>query len=141
MKGIHNMQKNITLIPINNNMNFLGNIIWLVFGGFFSFIGYMVGGFMMCLTIIGIPFGLQMFKIGFFTLWPFGSQIRDAEYSTGCISTILNIVWALTGGICMAINHLFFGFLLCLTIIGIPFGRQHFKLMSLCFTPFGKVII
>lgn len=119
-------------------MNLLGNIIWLIFGGFFTFIGYMVGGFLLCLTVIGIPFGLQLFKIGVFTLWPFGTQVREVQGGTGCLSTVMNILWILLGGIWVALGHLLFGLLLAITIIGIPFARQHFKLLSLTFTPFGK---
>ena len=119
-------------------MNLLGNIIWLLFGGFYSFIGYMVGGFGLCLTVIGIPFGLQLFKIGILTLWPFGTQVRDIPGGSGCLATVMNILWILLGGIWVAIGHLFFGLLLAITIIGIPFARQHFKLLALTFTPFGK---
>jgi uncharacterized membrane protein YccF (DUF307 family) len=121
-------------------MNLIGNLIWLIFGGFVSFVGYMVSGLLLCLTIIGIPFGLQCFKIGFFTLLPFGRQVREVPGQTGCLSTIFNIIWIFVGGIWIALVHLGFGLLLAITIIGIPFARQHFKLMSLSFTPFGKEI-
>ncbi|RFS21839.1 YccF domain-containing protein [Chitinophaga silvatica] len=121
-------------------MNFIGNIIWLIFGGFISFIQYMLAGFVLCLTIIGIPFGLQCFKIAFFILLPFGREIRHMPSSVGCLSTILNIIWAISAGLGIALTHFFFGLLLTLTIIGIPFARQHFKLMSLAFTPFGKEV-
>ena len=121
-------------------MNLIGNLIWLIFLGFASFVGYMVSGLLLCLTIIGIPFGLQCFKIGFFTLLPFGRQVREVPGQTGCLSTIFNIVWIFVGGIWIALVHLGFGLLLAITIIGIPFARQHFKLMSLSFTPFGKEI-
>jgi uncharacterized membrane protein YccF (DUF307 family) len=121
-------------------MNLIGNIIWLIFGGFFTFLQYMVNGLLLCLTIIGIPFGLQCFKIGFFTLMPFGRQVRDVPGQTGCLATIFNIIWIFIGGIWIALAHLGFGLLLAITIIGIPFARQHFKLMSLSFTPFGKEI-
>lgn len=121
-------------------MNLIGNILWLIFGGFVSFVGYMVSGLLLCLTIIGIPFGLQCFKIGLFTLLPFGRQVREVPGQTGCLSTIFNIIWIFVGGIWIALAHLGFGLLLAITIIGIPFARQHFKLMSLSFTPFGKEI-
>ncbi|WP_212004833.1 YccF domain-containing protein [Chitinophaga sp. HK235] len=121
-------------------MNLLGNIIWLIFGGFASFLGYMVSGLLFCVTIIGIPFGVQCFKIGLFTLMPFGREIRDVPGPTGCLATLFNIIWVFTGGIWVALCHFFFGVLLTLTVIGIPFGRQHFKLMSLTFAPFGKEI-
>jgi len=121
-------------------MNFIGNILWIIFGGIFIFFEYLIGGFILCLTIVGIPFGLQCFKFAFVGLAPFGVQITDTSSNTGCLSTIMNIIWLLCGGIWIALTHLFFGTLLCLTVIGIPFGRQHFKLMNLAFTPFGKSI-
>jgi uncharacterized membrane protein YccF (DUF307 family) len=121
-------------------MNLLGNLIWLIFGGFITCIEYLLSGLLLCLTIIGIPFGLQCFKIAFFTLLPFGRQVRDVPGPTGCIATIFNIIWIFCGGIWIAITHLVFGLLLCVTIVGIPFGLQHFKLMSLTFAPFGKEI-
>lgn len=119
-------------------MNLIGNIIWLIFGGFYSFIGYMFGGFCLCITIIGIPFGLQLFKIGILTLWPFGTRVREIPGDSGCLATVMNILWILLGGIWVALGHLLFGLLLAITIIGIPFARQHFKLLTLSFTPFGK---
>ncbi|MEC5145809.1 YccF domain-containing protein [Chitinophaga sp. 212800010-3] len=121
-------------------MNLIGNIIWLIFGGFVAFIQYMISGILLCLTIIGIPFGIQCFKIGFLVLMPFGRQVRESGGQTGCLSTLFNIIWIFIGGIWIALTHLFFGLLLAITIIGIPFARQHFKLMSLSFTPFGKEI-
>ncbi|NSL86148.1 YccF domain-containing protein [Chitinophaga solisilvae] len=122
-------------------MNLIGNIIWLIFGGFVVFVEYMISGILFCLTIIGIPFGLQCFKIGLLTLFPFGRQVREVPGPTGCIATVFNIIWIFTGGIWVALSHLVFGLLLALTIIGIPFARQHFKLMSLTFAPFGKEVI
>lgn len=123
-----------------NFMNLLGNIIWLIFGGIIVFLEYMIAGLILCITIIGIPFGLQCFKIGILSLAPFGQQVREANGTSGCLSTIFNIIWILIGGIWIALTHLFFGLLLAITIIGMPFARQHFKLMSLSFTPFGKEI-
>ncbi|TDB67552.1 YccF domain-containing protein [Arundinibacter roseus] len=122
-------------------MNLLGNIIWLVFGGLLVFIEYMVAGFVMCITIIGIPFGLQCFKIGMLSLFPFGKDVRDVPTSGGFLTTVFNVIWIVIGGIWIALTHLFFGVLLAVTIIGLPFARQHFKLMSLSFTPFGKEVV
>jgi len=121
-------------------MSTLGNLIWLVFGGFIVFLEYMVSGFLLCLTIIGIPFGLQAFKLAFLALWPFGKTIGYKSYAPGCLSTIMNILWLLIGGIWIALTHLIFGLLLGITIIGIPWAKQHFKLMSLALTPFGREI-
>lgn len=119
-------------------MNLIGNIIWIIFGGFFVFLEYLIGGLILCLTIIGIPFGIQCFKLALVALAPFGMEFQSSERQTGCLSTLLNIIWILCGGIWIALTHLFFGILLCITIIGIPFGMQHFKLMGLAFTPFGQ---
>lgn len=122
-------------------MNSLGNIIWLIFGGFLSALGYVVGGFALCLTIVGIPFGLQCFKLASFILWPFGREAVSTSSSGGCLATLLNVIWIVCGGFWVAIVHLFFGFLLCITIIGIPFGKQHFKLVEISLMPFGKRIV
>jgi len=122
-------------------MSFLGNLIWLVFGGFLVFIEYMVAGFLLCLTIIGIPFGIQAFKLASLALWPFGTTIGMKSYAPGCLSTIMNLIWLLIGGIWIALTHLIFGILLGITIIGIPWAKQHFKLVSLALTPFGREII
>ena len=96
-------------------MSVLGNIIWLVFGGFFIALEYLVSGFLLCCTIIGIPFGLQGFKIGLVALLPFSQTI--------------------------ALSHLGWGLLFCITIVGIPFGIQHFKLMRVALFPFGRTVI
>lgn len=122
-------------------MNFLGNLIWLVFGGLLAALGYIIGGFVLCLTIVGIPFGIQCFKIASLELWPFGRQVVPANSSMGCLSLFCNIIWLLCGGLYTAIVHLFFAALLAITIIGIPFARQHLKLMELSLMPFGKAIV
>jgi uncharacterized membrane protein YccF (DUF307 family) len=119
----------------------IGNLIWFFFGGFISAIGYVTGGLALCITIIGIPFGLQCFKIAGFVIWPFGRDVVTHDRSSGCLYILFNILWILTGGLWAALSHLVFGLLLCLTIIGIPFGRQHFKLASLALAPFGKDIV
>jgi len=119
-------------------MKLLGNLIWIVFGGFVICLEYLVGGLILCVTIVGIPFGLQCFKIGIASLMPFGLEIRSRPVVGGCLTTVLNIIWIFCGGIWIAFTHLLLGLLFCITIIGIPFGRQHFKLMNLCFAPFGK---
>ena len=122
-------------------MNILGNLIWLIFGGFAAAMGYVVGGFLLCLTIVGIPWGLQCFKIAGLVLWPFGRQVVSAKSSTGCLSVLFNIIWIFCGGLYTALVHLFFAALLFITIIGIPFARQHLKLVELSLMPFGKQII
>ena len=122
-------------------MSFLGNLIWLVFGGFLVFLEYMVAGLLLCVTIIGIPFGIQAFKLAMLALWPFGTTIGYKASAPGCLSTLMNIIWLLIGGIWIALTHLIFGILLGITIIGIPWAKQHFKLMSLALTPFGRTLI
>lgn len=122
-------------------MSFLGNLIWLVFGGFLVFLEYMVAGLLLCITIIGIPFGFQAFKLAQLALWPFGTTIGYKASAPGCLSTIMNIIWLLIGGIWIALTHLIFGILLGITIIGIPWAKQHFKLVSLALTPFGRTLV
>ena len=95
----------------------------------------------MMFTIIGIPFGMQTLKMASLALWPFGKEVRSGERSNGCLYVLMNILWIFLGGIWICLSHLGFGLLLCITIIGIPFGIQHFKLAGLALTPFGKDIV
>jgi len=122
-------------------MRFLGNIIWLVFGGIIIFAEYLISSLLLMATIIGIPFGIQTLKLAILALWPFGSEIRIIPGNSGCISTLMNIIWIFIGGIWIAITHLVFGVLFAITIVGIPFALQHFKLARLALTPFGKEIV
>ncbi|MBC35689.1 MAG: hypothetical protein CL663_06600 [Bacteroidetes bacterium] len=121
-------------------MKILGNLIWLVFGGILIAIEYVIASLLLMITIIGIPFAFQTLKLAGLALWPFGSEVVTTENPAGCTSTLLNVIWLLIGGIWIALTHVFFGIILCLTIIGIPFGKQHFKLAALALTPFGKTI-
>jgi len=122
-------------------MNFLGNLIWLLFGGLATAIGYFLGGVAMMVTIVGIPFGFQLIKIGSLCLWPFGRTFQvDRGNVPGCLFGILNIIWLLIAGLWIALLHILFGFLLCITIIGIPWGMQHFKLAGFALVPFGRSI-
>src|SRR5882757_9332259 len=122
-------------------MNLIGNLIWLVFGGLAAALGYIVGGFFLCMTIVGIPFGLQCFKIAGLVLWPFGRQVVNTRSGMGCLSLFFNIIWLICGGLYTALVHLLFAAILFITIIGIPFARQHLKLMELSLMPFGKQVI
>jgi len=122
-------------------MKFLGNIIWLVFGGIIISAEYVVSSILLMATIIGIPFGIQTLKLAVLALWPFGRDIRVVQNNTGCLSTIMNIIWFFIGGIWIAITHLAFGILFAITIIGLPFAKQHFKLAGLALTPFGREIV
>jgi len=121
-------------------MKFLGNIIWLIFGGFAIAMEYFVSSIALMLTIVGIPFGLQTMKLGVLALWPFGSTVVRTEMAGGCLSTFMNLIWVIFFGIWIALTHLLFGILLSITIIGIPWGKQHFKLMGIALTPFGRTI-
>ena len=121
-------------------MNFFGNIMWFILGGFIVSLCYFLVGAVFCLTIIGIPFGIQLFKIGLFALWPFGSEVVSDTNDGGCLAILMNVLWILFGGIEVATLHVGFGILCCLTIIGIPFGLQHFKMTLLALVPFGKKI-
>lgn len=119
-------------------MKFIGNIVWLILGGIVIALVYYIVGLLFCLTIIGIPFGFQLFKFGTFSLWPFGTQVIEGKDSIGCTTLFMNILWIILGWWEIALMHLFFGFILCITIIGIPFGMQHFKMAGLSLLPFGK---
>lgn len=122
-------------------MKTVGNLIWLLFGGIFIAIEYLISSIILFVTIIGIPFGLQTLKLAELALWPFGKETRSVDKGTGCLSTLMNLIWILTGGIWICMSHLFFGILLGITIIGIPFAKQHFKLAGLALTPFGREIV
>ncbi len=123
-------------------MGVIGNILWILFGGgIFIFLEYFIGGLLLCITVIGIPFGYQCFKLALLGLVPFGRNIVNKESSTGCLSTLMNIIWILIGGIWISLTHLLFAALCAITIIGIPFSIQHIKLATLALTPFGKEII
>lgn len=119
-------------------MSFLGNIIWMIFGGFIAGLGYILGGLLVCLTIVGIPFGVQAIKLGIATMTPFGRQIVPNESASRPVPLILNIGWAVLFGWEIALAHLIHGLILYITIIGIPFGQQHFKLIPLALAPFGR---
>lgn len=121
-------------------MKLLGNLIWLLCGGLITCMEYLVASLLLMVTIVGIPFGLQTLKLAMLSLWPFGSTVTDSGNSGGCLSILMNVIWILIGGIWICLTHLVFGVLLCITIIGIPFGRQHFKMAALSLAPFGKNI-
>jgi uncharacterized membrane protein YccF (DUF307 family) len=120
-------------------MSLFGNIIWFIFGGLISAALWLFSGLLLCLTIVGIPFGLQCFKFAIFVLWPFGRDVEIGQF--GALGLFGNIIWIIFCGFWLCLTHLFFALLLCLTIIGIPFGLQHFKLAKLSLMPFGAKII
>lgn len=122
-------------------MKLIGNIIWLVFGGIIIAVEYFIGSIVLMLTIVGIPFGIQTLKMGALAIWPFGRDTRVHSRASGCLYIIMNVIWLLFGGLWIALSHALFGLLLCVTIIGIPFGMQHFKLTAIALNPFGRDIV
>lgn len=122
-------------------MNLVLNIIWIICGGFIICLEYILSSLLLMCTIVGIPFGIQTFKLGILSLCPFGCEVRSTPTAGGCLGTLMNVLWIFLGGIWICISHLLLGLLLCITIIGIPFGRQHFKLATLALTPFGKEVV
>jgi uncharacterized membrane protein YccF (DUF307 family) len=119
-------------------MSVIGNIFWLIFGGFFAGLGYIIGGLLLCVTIIGIPFGLQSIKIGIATFTPFGREIVEGDNANSPLRVIFNIIWLFLFGWEIALAHLMGAALLAITIIGIPFALQHIKLIPLALFPFGR---
>jgi len=121
-------------------MRTIGNILWLVLAGFWLALGYAFGGLVLCITIIGIPFGIQAFKLAGLALWPFGRTTAMGS-PDGCLQILFNIIWLVVFGWGLFVAHIVAGALLCITIIGIPFGIQAFKLSVLSLWPFGRVIV
>lgn len=121
-------------------MNILLNIIWIVFGGLMVAVEYAVSSVAMMVTIVGIPFGLQTLKLALLALWPFGTEIADESWPSGCLAGIMNVIWWFVGGLPIAATHLLWGLIFCITVVGIPFGLQHFKLMKLALLPFGRTV-
>jgi uncharacterized membrane protein YccF (DUF307 family) len=121
-------------------MTLIGNILFFIFGGFVIFIGYLLGGIVLCLTIVGIPFGIQCFKLAGGMLAPFGREVRETEPPGGALAIIMNIIWIILPGLELAIMHLFLAAFFALTIVGIPLAMQHVKLLPLALLPFGRVM-
>ena len=119
-------------------MSLIGNILWLLLGGFFSGLLWVAAGLLCCVTVVGIPLGLQCFKFASLAFCPFGKEV---VYGGGAVSLLGNIIWLLCCGIEMAIANAAAGLLLSITIIGIPFGRQYFKIARLALMPFGARIL
>ena len=120
-------------------MSFLGNLIWLIFGGFLSGLGYVFGGLLTMLTIIGIPLGADVVRLGIATMAPFGKEIVPVN-ADSTPNMIFNVLWAIFFGWEIAVSHLVHGLILAVTIVGIPFAKQHFKLIPLALFPFGKAL-
>jgi len=121
-------------------MRFVLNVIWLIFAGFWAFVGWMLAALLMAILIVTIPFAVQAVKIGVFTLWPFGRTIvrNDAMAAPALIG---NVLWLILCGWWLALIHVVTGVLLCLTIIGIPLGYANFKLIPISLWPFGREVV
>ncbi|HIT08419.1 MAG TPA: YccF domain-containing protein [Candidatus Merdivicinus faecavium] len=119
-------------------MGCIGNILWFLFGGLWLGLGWSLAGILWCITIVGIPIGMQCFKFAKLAFFPFGKEIR---FGGGAGKTLLNILWLLLSGIPLALEAALAGVILCVTIVGIPFGMQCFKLAKLALMPFGAEIV
>lgn len=119
-------------------MRFLANIAWLVLGGLLTSVLYILAGILCCVTVIGIPFGSQLFKIGCFAFWPFGHELAFREGQPGCLSIVFNLLWILLGWWEIALIHAACGLIFCVTIVGIPFGLKHFQIALTSLFPFGQ---
>jgi uncharacterized membrane protein YccF (DUF307 family) len=119
-------------------VSLIGNILWIFLGGgIFLFLEYLFGGIVLCISVIGIPFGIQCLKLSVMALVPFGKEIKTTKRGHGIISTLLNVIWIIFAGLAISLTHVIFGLLCAVTIIGLPFAKQHMKLASLALTPFG----
>jgi len=122
-------------------MSVLLNIIWFILGGFLVSLAYILGGILLCLTIIGIPFGIQCFKLSILGMAPFGSEIRETDPPGGALAVIMNIIWIILPGLELALIHLALAFLFAISIIGLPFAAQHLKMTRLAILPFGFRVV
>lgn len=121
-------------------MSLLLNLLWIVLGGFLVFILYLIGGLVLCLTIVGIPFGVQLFKLSVLGLMPFGREVNTEGSASDLLSIVMNVLWWIFGGVEVALVHLVLALILAITIVGLPFARQHIKLLKLALVPFGARI-
>ena len=128
-------------------MTLLLNVLWFIFGGFAAGLAWMIGGVVLAITIIGLPWAAAAFRIGVFSFAPFGSRVVDrrsltghGDLGTGDVGLVLNVVWFLFAGWYIALAHVAIGLAQCVTIIGIPFGLQHFKLALIALAPVGKSV-
>ena len=118
-------------------MSFVGNLLWIFLGGIIIFFFYLFGGFILYLTIVGIPFGLQLFKLAVLSLAPFGKEVNTERSAGGILSILMNVLWWVFGGVEVAVMHLVLALIFTITIVGIPFAKQHIKLLRLALVPFG----
>ena len=118
-------------------MKSMGNILWFLLGGFLSGAAWLIAGALCCITVIGLPLGRQCFKLSTLSFCPFGKEVG---YGGGAASFLANILWIIFLGLWMALGNLLLGLILCITVIGIPFGLQFFKLAKLSLFPFGAEV-
>ncbi|MGN1347127.1 MAG: YccF domain-containing protein [Eubacteriales bacterium] len=119
-------------------MSLLGNLLWFLCGGFLSALSWLLAGLLWCITIVGIPVGVQCFKFAKLSCCPFGKEV---VWDDGAVSFLVNLIWICLSGIPLACEHLAMGLVMCVTIVGIPFGLQHFKLAKLALLPFGARVV
>jgi len=122
-------------------MNFIGNLIWVIFGGLAIAIEYLISSLLLFVSIIGIPFGLQTLKLAGLALWPFGRETRVIENSNSGLSITMNVIWFLVGGVWIFLSHFVLGIIFAISMVGIPWARQHFKMAKLALKPFGREIV
>ena len=118
-------------------MSLIGNILWLIFGGFFAGLGYLIGGLALCITIIGIPFGLKAFRFAGAAFAPFGKDVVETQGGQGVLAMVFNLIWLVLFGWEIALIHIGFAIVLAITIIGLPFAKQHLKLIMIALFPFS----
>lgn len=121
-------------------MSLLGNLLWIILGGFLIALFYLIGGLVLCLTIVGIPFGVQLIKLSLLALAPFGKEVNTEGSASGLLEIVMNVLWWIFGGVEVAITHLVLALILAITIVGLPFAKQHIKLLKLALVPFGARI-
>jgi uncharacterized membrane protein YccF (DUF307 family) len=126
--------------PASGCLGTLGNVLWLLIVGWSMFLGYLLAALLSVVFIVTIPFAVPCTRMAVFSLWPFGRRVVQ-QADAGAPSTIANVVWWVLIGWWLALGQIVAGLLLCLTIIGIPFGIQCFKLAGLAWWPFGKDIV
>ena len=121
-------------------MRTLLNIIWLVLSGFWLFLGYAFAAVIMCIFIVTIPWGIAAWRIGVYSLWPFGRDVIDKP-TAGGITLLGNLVWVVLAGWWLAIGHILSAVALAITIIGIPFAIANIKMVPVALLPLGKQIV
>lgn len=122
-------------------MSLVANLLWIILGGgILIFACYLLGGLILCCTIVGIPFGVQLFKLAMLSLAPFGKEVDTAGSARTFVAIVMNVLWWVFGGVEVAVVHLVFALLMAITVIGLPFARQHVKLVKLALVPFGATI-